>query len=157
MSAPSPMALSRDGEGRLIVVLADGTRLVGVIPARAFPLTAPTEWISLLDEHGKELAMLRTLDDLGEDARVLLEEALVRREFMPIVLRIMSVVPESHPTVWRVDTDRGLRELLVPSEDNIHALPPDGAILSDADGVRYRVLDRRKLDKRSRELLARHL
>lgn len=153
----SPVTLSRDTHGRLVAALPDGRSCVGAIPVRCFPFSQPRQWISLCDEQGKELVLLETLDVLPLAEQKLVEEELARREFMPVIQRIDSVTPDSHPSLWKVQTDRGPRTLTVLSEDHIQSLEPHGALLTDAQGLRYRVLDSRALDARSRSLLGRHL
>jgi Domain of unknown function (DUF1854) len=152
-----PVSLTRDAHDRLVGTFSDGRQCLGVVPVRCFPFSQPRQWISLCDEHGKELVLVESLDLLAPAEQALIEEELSRREFMPIILRIDSVTPDSHPSEWQVQTDRGARELTVLSEDHIHSLEPHGAIVTDAQGIRYRVVDSRALDARSRSLLGRHL
>jgi len=124
---------------------------------RSFPLTAPTERVSLCDEHGHEICCVHDLSDLSPENRSLIERELTRREFLPVLRRILSIEPASEPSRWEVETDRGRTQFTLVSEDHIRRLGPWGALISDADGVRYRVLDSRTLDAHSRKLLKQYI
>ena len=46
--------LERDAFGRLVLIDAQGERHAGVVPVRAFPLTAPSAGLSLVGSDGRE-------------------------------------------------------------------------------------------------------
>jgi hypothetical protein len=56
--------LSHNAFGRLIFTGADGEAHEGIVPVRAFPITAPSCGIALVDQHGHELAWIDKLSDL---------------------------------------------------------------------------------------------
>jgi hypothetical protein len=149
--------LDYDPFGRLVVSLPGGERVVGVVPVRCFPFSAPAEHISLCDEHGREVYCLAHLDALPAETRARLEQDLSRRELLPLIQRIRSVSPGAEPTTWHVDTDRGETCFTLPSEDNIRRLATHGALIADSHGVRYRILDSRRLDPHSRKILSQYL
>ena len=151
------LSLAHDAFGRLVVTLPSGATVAGVSPARCFPFSAPEEWISLLDPSGRELVCLETLEGLSAESRGALQRALASQELMPIIERIAHVTRGPEPTVWQVLTDRGAREFTLTSDDHIRRLPPHGALIGDSHGVRYRVLDMRRLDAKSRKFLGRYL
>ena len=68
--------LHRNAFGRLVFTGPDGRQHVDVEPARAFPITAPREGISLLSRDGQELAWIPSLDELPDETRQLVEEEL---------------------------------------------------------------------------------
>ena len=47
--------LTRDSFGRLVFTGDDGQVQVGVVPVRAFPITAPQQGVALVGTDGKEL------------------------------------------------------------------------------------------------------
>ena len=151
------MNLHVDAFGRLVLTLPGQAPVTGVVPVRSFPLTAPTERVSLCDEQGHEVCCVQDLSELPGDVRTLLESDLARREFLPVILRILSIAPATEPSMWEVVTDRGRTRFTLVSEDHIRRLGPHGALISDADGVRYRVMDSRALDAPSRKLLKQYL
>lgn len=150
--------LRRNDFGRLVFVGADGTAHEGTVPVRAFALTAPDEGIALLSAEGRELAWLARLTDLPPAQRMLVEEELAQREFMPVIERILSVNSYATPSTWEVETNRGATQLLLKSEDDIRRLKGPGALLiADGNGIHYLIRDRRQLDPHSQKILKRFL
>jgi hypothetical protein len=157
----APFTLSRNAFGKLVHVDAEGTRHEGVTPVRAFALTAPDQGLSLVSAEGRELQWIDRLDDLPDAARTLIVEELARREFMPLIQRIVSVGSFATPSTWQVDTDRGATELILRSEDDIRRLKGAGGMISlliaDSNGIHYLIRDRNALDVHSRKILKRFL
>src|SRR5262245_8666306 len=146
-----------DVSGRLVLIDADGTIHVGVEPVRAFPISDPDLWISLVDSHGHELASVPDLADVAPDVRELIQHELTQREFLPRIERVLKVVNNKEPEVWDVVTDRGPVQFLLRNSDDIRRLGPHRAILPDMHGVRYYIPDSRQLDVRSQRILSRYL
>ena len=73
-------SLSQDTRGRLHLRLADGMQHEGVVPVRAFPLSAPDECIALVTSGGHEVVNIARLSTLAEPARSLEETWPVLRE-----------------------------------------------------------------------------
>ncbi|MCX8087583.1 MAG: DUF1854 domain-containing protein [Rhodocyclaceae bacterium] len=150
--------LTRNAFGRLVLTTAEGAVHEGVVPVRAFALTAPEEDIALVSAEGKELVWLPTLEGLPEATRALIREELARREFMPEIRRIVAVSSFATPSTWTVDTDRGPTTLVLKSEDDIRRLKGPGSLLiADSQGIHYLIRDRRALDAASQKLLKRFL
>lgn len=151
------LALHVDAFGRMVMTLPGAAPVVNVVPVRCFPFTSPAERVSLCDPQGRELACIADLADLRPDVRSLLEQELSRREFVPIIRRILGISQGSEPTAWHVETDRGEVRFVLTSEDHVRRLGLNGVLISDAEGVRYRVLDTRDLDPKGKKLLKRYL
>ncbi len=151
------ITLQYDSFGRLILTEANGRRHVGVEPIRAFPLSDPSGSVSVCNTEGVEVLWIEELTATPAELRKLLEEELRRREFMPVIQRIISVSSNTDPSQWEVETDRGVTEFLLKSEDDVRHVGPRGAILLDSAGMRYIVPDTRKLDSASRRVLERYL
>lgn len=157
-SVIAAFALSRDSFGRLVHVGADGTPQVGVIPVRAFALTAPDYGIALMSAEGKELQWIESLDALPEASRKLIVEDLAQREFMPEIKRIVAVSSFATPSTWQVETDRGSTALILKSEDDIRRLRGPGALMvADSQGIHFLIRDRKMLDANSQRILKRFL
>ena len=156
VAAPA-FGLHHDAWGRLVLTDAAGRQHAGVEPIRAFPISDPAHGISLCDTEGHELAWIDSLDDLPPPVRQVLEEDLARREFVPVIVRILKVSAPVEPSEWEVETDRGRTSFLLKSEDNIHRLDEHRALVTDAHGIRYLIPDTRTLDAASRLLLERFL
>ncbi len=154
MKKPS---LIRDSLGRLVFIDDAGAQHVDVHAVRAFPITAPSAGISLMDSAGKELFWFTSLAAIPEEDRALLLEELAAREFMPIIEQISSVSSYATPSIWVVQTDRGETRLRLNGEENIRRVAGNTLLISDANGVQYLVRDSSQLDKQSRKLLDRFL
>jgi hypothetical protein len=155
MSSDGPPAfeLSHDVQGRLVLIDADGERHVDVSPVRAFPLTEPQRWISLCDAHGRELLSIPSPDELPAETRGVIEAELARREFVPLIRRIVNVTLNAEPSEWTVETDRGATKFRTEGADAVRRTGPDRCLITDVFGMRYLIVDRKQLDAASRRLL----
>lgn len=152
------MKLERDAFGHLAYTAPDGARHENVQPVRAFPLAAPGKGIALMSAEGKELVWIERLSDFPDAWRALVEEEFARREFMPVIQRIVAVSGYATPSTWQVETDRGATTLVLKSEDDIRRLKGPGALLiADGNGIHYLIRDREQLDAQSRKILKRFL
>ena len=149
--------LRRNSFGRLELTDADGESHDGVVPVRAFPITASDDGLALVDPYGHELAWIDRLDDLPDDLRQLLESELAGREFMPVIERIVSVGSFATPSTWEVDTDRGRTTFVLKGEEDIRRLAAPALLIADSHGIQFLIRDRRALDQHSRRILDRFL
>ena len=149
--------LERDNQDRLSVTDLHGLRHDNVEPIRAFPISDPDHWISLCDPTGREVAQVCDLNDLPCEQRNLLQAELIRREFVPVIERIVSISSLAEPCEWCVETDRGPTSFVLNSDEHVRKLGPDRALILDSYGLRYLVPDAKQLDSHSRKLLARYL
>jgi len=149
-------SLERDAWGKLVLNRADGQRFVGVVPARAFPISGPEGFYSICDAEGHEVAYVADAASLPPEVRRMLEEELARSEFVPIVTCIERVVAESDPSEWRIVTDRGPTTFLMEDTDNdVRRLSASRILLVDTHGIRYLIPDVQRLDSASRKILDR--
>ncbi|HEY0464883.1 MAG TPA: DUF1854 domain-containing protein [Polyangiaceae bacterium] len=151
---PSTLELTLDEDGRLWARPPGATRLL-VFARRAFPLSAPDSYVSLVDEHHFERACFVTLDVLPQAAREVLLRALEKSEFLPVIQQIREITQEATLSRWQVDTDRGPRQFIVDQEDHVRPLEDGRHLISDSHGMRYLVPVAGELDLLSRKLLAR--
>jgi hypothetical protein len=149
--------LSHDAWGRLVLTDVEGQRFVGVEPVRAFPISHPTQWISLCDAEGHEVYTVAALDELAPAVRQILESELALREFIPVIKRIIRVSTQSFPCDWDVATDRGQTRFTVDHEEEIRPLGSSRVMITDTRKLRYHVPDVRALDAHSRHILERFL
>ena len=157
MSHSIAFCLERDADGRLIVTDSDGRRHDNLEPIRAFPISDPDHWISLCDPSGREVVQVCDLQQLPPEQRELLQTELTRREFVPVIRRIVSISSLAEPCEWRVETDRGPTSFVLNSDEHVRKLGPDKALILDSHGLRYLVPDAKQLDSHSHKLLARYL
>ena len=149
--------LEHDAAGQLVLIDEHGVRHAGVGPVRSFPISEPDHWISICDSNGRELAVVQDLNTLPPAVRTILEQDLAKREFVPLIRRIVSMPVDSEPTEWEVDTDRGLTRFELATADDVRRLGPQRALVIDARGIRYLIEDIRSLDALGRRVLERYL
>lgn len=152
-----PFQLKRLAAGQLVLIDAGGDSHLGVVPVRAFPLAAPDEGISLVSTEGHELAWIEHLQELPAAMRTLLEEELALRDFVPEVSRLRSVSTFGTPSIWTVETDRGVTSFILKGEEDIRRLGHNALLIAGSEGVQYSVRDMTALDRASRRLLERFL
>jgi hypothetical protein len=149
--------LHRNDFGRLVLVDAQGMARTGVVPVRAFPLAAPSEGLSLVGPDGHELAWVDRLADMTQETRLLIEDELSPREFVPTIQRLVAVSGFATPSTWSVTTDRGPLDFVLKAEEDIRRLEGGALLISSSEGLQLRVTDRFGLDRASRRLLERFL
>lgn len=149
--------LSRNAFGRLVFTGKDGEPHEGVIPIRAFPITAPNCGIALIDTHGHELVWIDRLSDLPDELRALVEADLASREFIPEIKRIHDVSSFVTPSIWHVETDRGKTAFILKGEEDIRRLASPTLLIADRYGINFLIRDRFALDRHSRKILDRFL
>jgi hypothetical protein len=157
-TTPTPMfTLDRNPFGRLVLIAEDGTVHEGVVPVRAFPISAPQGGIGLMSTDGHEVVWIPRLEDVPQAERDMIEAELASREFMPEIERIVSVSTYATPSVWTVQTDRGQTELVLRGEEAIRRRAGSTLLVSDTHGIHYLIRDLMALDKHSRKILDRFL
>jgi len=150
-------SLSQDSRGRLYLRLADGTLHEGVVPVRAFPLSAPDECIALVSSGGHELLNIARLSTLAEPAQSLIAATLAAREFVPKIEAIIECSAFATPSTWTVRTDRGQTEFVLKAEEDIRRLGDGRLMITDSHGLQLEVVNQTQLDAHSRRILARFL
>jgi hypothetical protein len=137
--------------------LADGQEHPGVQVVRPFPITAASESASILNHEGRELVWIERLMDLPGPLQETVIEALTQREFMPEIERLIQVSSYATPSVWQVQTNRGLTELVLKGEEDIRRLNAKTLIIADAHGVQYLIRDLPSMDRMTRKQLDRFM
>jgi hypothetical protein len=104
------------------------------------------------------VAWLDRLDAVDEPERSLIADELATREFMPVILEIVSVTSFSTPCTWKVETDRGTTEFVLRGDEDIRRVGTEGSLLvADSHGIQFLVRDHRTLNPHSRKILDRFL
>ena len=145
--------LVRDPFGQLTLINSEGERFPGIIPLRMFPFSDRDHWISLVGPDNRELLLIEDLHALPAALRKTIEDELADREFLPVIEQITHVSSDTEPAEWQVQTDRGPTRFVLKSEDDVRTIGPGKLLIMDAVGLRYIVLDYRKLDKYSRRVM----
>lgn len=156
-STVTTFPLSQDAWGQLVYTDVNDEVHVGVVPVRAYPISAPQENISLLNQAGQEVGWIEKLTHIDDAAQALIQRALKEREFMPVIQRIVSVSSFHTPSIWRIETNAGTTELTLKGEEDIRRLPGDALLIADRHGVNFMIQDMTQLDRQSRKWLDRFL
>ncbi len=121
---------------------------------RAFPLSYSSSYISVKDKEGKEVGIIKALDEFSEDTVKLFEEELDRRYFLPKIDKINSIKEEFGYSYWDVITDLGAKRFTIKKDNSSFLNVKDNRILViDVDGNRYEISDYSKLDSKSYRLI----
>ena len=152
--------LRQDAFGNLDLIWSDGEVVKRVTPVRAFPFSDPDNGFSLVDSESHEVVWLNSINDLKAEDRVLVDEVLATREFMPVITRIESVSSFNTPSTWQIETAQGKTQLVLKGEEHIRRINGMGGnnlLISDNHGIQFLIKDVSQLDKHSRRLLDRFL
>ncbi|MBU3605252.1 MULTISPECIES: DUF1854 domain-containing protein [unclassified Polynucleobacter] len=147
--------LIRDSLGRLVFIDADGNQHVGVYPVRAFPITAPTAGVAIMDQSGKEVFWYSEVAAIAKPELQLIEEELAAREFMPVIEKISKVSTFATPSIWDIETDRGPTRIRLKGEEDIRRIAGNTLLIADSNGLQFLIKDSTQLDKVSKKLLDR--
>lgn len=150
-------SLRQDAFGNLDLVWSDGQVVERVTPVRAFPFSDPDNGLSFVDTEGHEVLWLDAINQLQDADRVLVNESLAGREFMPVITRIDDVSSFNTPSTWQVTTEQGKTQLVLKGEEHIRRLNGAMLLISDNHGIQFLIRDSGALDKHSRRLLDRFL
>ena len=121
---------------------------------RAFPLSRPDGFLSLQGADGKEIAMLRGLDEVEPSSRRLLDEELDRRYFTPRIERIVGLRQDAGMWRFAVETQRGPAEFFVRNwRDSAVEIARDRWQIMSVDGGRFEIPNLGALDPGSLRLL----
>lgn len=143
--------IERDAAG-LLVVHQQGRPdpLADARVARCFPWSLPSDYISIRTKEGKEVALLRTLDELDPASRQVVEDELHSRIFNPRIQRVVDFKEEFGVSSVTAQTDRGVVTFQIRTRDDVRVLSNVRALFRDADGNTYELHDLNELDPASR-------
>ena len=147
--------LTRDSLGRLVFVDTKGHSHVGVHPVRAFPISAPSAGIGIMDQSGKEVFWYPDVAVISKQELQLIEEELAAREFMPVIEKITKVSTFATPSIWDIETDRGPTRIRLKGEEDIRRIAGNTLLIADSNGLQFLIKDSTALDKVSKKLLDR--
>ena len=134
--------------------LYDGRRFENLEPRRLFPLTGLEKYVTLLDQEGKEVAVIRNLKTLPENERKVIEDCLAEYYLIPRISRILSCQEKYGVLTVMAQTDRG--EVRIEIRNILHGLKllyGSRVLLRDNNDNRYEIPDLNRLDRKSRAML----
>ena len=132
----------------------DGKRIENLEPRRLFPVSGMTRYITLLDEDGKEQAIIRNIDTLMPESKKVIEACLREYYLIPKIKRLIGSTEKYGILKWTVETDRGMCSFEIRNRHSDIKMLYDGRVLvRDSNDNRYEIPDYRTLDKHSMVLL----
>ena len=135
---------------------ANGEHFEKLEPRRLFPVSRADQYITLLDEEGIEVAIIKSLADLNPSSLEIIKYSLDDYYLVPHIERILSVSEKNGNIHWVVVTERGMKEFDIRNRNHDIRVYSDGRVrVRDSDDNRYIISDYKTLDKHSkRQLIA---
>ena len=149
--------IERNSAGELVLHLCGTAEpVVGVTLARCLPWTMPESYISVRSGEGREIVLLKTLDELDPVSREIVDAELRDKIFNPKILRILEYKHEFGISSITAETDRGQAVFQFRERDDVRFLSATRMLFRDADGNTYELPDTRTLDPVSQKYLNRY-
>lgn len=146
--------ITRYENNLVTLTLENGEIFEKLEPRRLFPISRVDQYIILLDEDGKEAAIIRNFQSIDKESAKIVQESIDDYYLVPNILRIYSVVEKSGTLVWETETNRGSKRIEIRDRNHDIKVYKDGRLrIRDADDNRYIIEDYQKLDKHSKYLL----
>lgn len=141
----------REGDFHLDVELYTGEIFENVEARRLFPNTGADRYITLLNEDGHEVAVIRDINTLMPDSAAAVREALEEYYLIPRIQSISKVEAKPSGTEIHAVTDRGACCFKLQSRaHDIKVLFDNRVLIRDSSDNRYEVPDYTLLDRKSR-------
>lgn len=142
-------------ENNLVTLtLANGGVFEKLEPRKLFPVSRIDQYITLIDENGKEVAVIRDYQSLDKESAKVIRKSIDDYYLVPYILKINSVIDKNGTLVWETETNRGFKRFEIRDRNHDIKVYKDGCIrIRDADDNRYIIEDYQKLDKHSKYLL----
>jgi len=139
------------GEGFLLnVEMYTGERFENLEARRLFPITGLERYISLLDEEGVEKAVIRDINNIMEESKKAVKNALDEYYLIPKIIKIHEAYEKYGLLKMNVDTDRGKYKFDVKNRNADIKIMYDGRVLiKDSSDNRYEIPNFDELDKTS--------
>ena len=132
----------------------NGERYEMLEPRRLFPVSNLDAYITLLNSDGEEVAIIKALSDLPEEARKIIRASLNDYYLVPKITRIIAVTEKYGTLRWEVETDRGFKSFDIRNRNHDIKVQKSGTVrVRDADDNRYVIDDYKLLDAHSRAQL----
>ena len=136
------------------LILESGEQICRLEPRRLFPVSSADKYITLLDEDGDEVAIIKELSEISAESRLVIIHSLDDYYLVPRIIKIISTGEKYGTLRWTVETDRGIHSFDVRNRYHDVKVYPDGRVrVRDSDDNRYTIPDYRKLDSHSRARL----
>ncbi len=145
----------RGGHGRKapceIKYTDDGKRDYGrVILHRAFPFDRPDGIISVQQEDGFEIGIIKEISDFDEKTAQILRQSLDKKYYIPEITKIISAKDRFGFVYFKCETNSGMCDFVVRNPfGSIIRLSENRIFILDIDGNRYSIKNTAALDRKS--------
>lgn len=113
---------------------------------KMLPFTREIDYISVTDKDGKEIGILRSLNDFPDEVIEILNVELNRRYFVPVIKKINSIKDEFGYIYWEAETDCGLKRFTTRSgHHQVIQLEDNRILIIDLDGNRFEIKNYKKI------------
>ena len=134
--------------------LFSGESYKNLEPRRLFPTSGASDYITFLDEKGEEMFIIRSMKDMEESQRQVLETCLWEYYRIPKITKLIKRSEKHRIWIWTVDTDRGKYTFEIQNVlQNIKQYYDGRILICDSKDNRYEIPDLYKLDRRSIKLI----
>ncbi len=121
---------------------------------QAFPFTLENQYISVRDEKGDEIGIVKDLTNFPKEAKDAIQKELEWRYYAPQITKITEIKEEFGHRYWDVETSHGQRKFVTRGRDEgIHQITESRLLIIDMTGNRFEIFDYQRLDPRSLRLL----
>ena len=142
-------------ENNLVTLtLGNGDVFDKLEPRRLFPVSRSEVYITLLNEDGVEVALIKAITDLDAESAKVVKTSLDDYYLVPHITRIISTEEKYGTLRWVVETDRGIKNFDIRNRNHDVKVFKDGKVrVRDSDDNRYIIDDYTKLDSHSKAKL----
>jgi hypothetical protein len=149
--------LEKDVFGNIRLVLGSGESYDQVRIIRAFPISDPENGFSIVNQDGHELVWFESFNQLSDENQRIAQSSLEQIEFIPVISKITDLNTYALPSIWDIETDRGITKLKLKTEQDIRRVSSEALLITDANGIQYLIKNRKTLDKFSKKVLDRFM
>lgn len=139
-------------EGGFLKMIFNGTEYERIKLKRALPYRKPKEYISVFDCNGKEIGIIRSIDDFDEEQKSILLFELDYTYFCPIVKKITGMKKHSDLFHMQAETSAGSKLIFIenPVRDIRFVDQERNRIeIKDVNGNKYIIEDFKNFDQKS--------
>jgi len=121
---------------------------------QAFPFSLEYQYISVRDDKGDEIGIIKDLKEFPPQSQEAIRKELSWRYYAPQITRILDLKDEFGHLYWDVETNYGFRKFVTRARDEgIYPIAGGRLLIVDMAGNRYVIEDSRRLDAKSLRFL----
>lgn len=132
---------------------SSATDAIKVTPSLCFPWMSKNEFISIRDEQGKEVFLIRSLSLLDSSSHQAVAESLIAETFMMKIIKVEEIKAEFEIRSWTVVTEQGPYKFQTQIDYWPQVLNKSFILIRDVTGNIFYIKNPRTLDDKSQHLL----